>query len=143
VAPASSITVDAYNSSQTPGLASALSRALVGKGYKTGAIAEYSTPLPLTTVTYGAGAAGNAAQIAKYFGVTATASSSVAAGHVQVILSGSATALPPALGGPAATPSATPSASASATSGTPSITTANGNSITVAPNAKYGIPCVY
>ena len=139
--PASSVTVDAYNSSQTTGLAGSLSQALVDKGYKAGAVLEYPTALPLTTVTYGAGAAGNAAQIAKYFGVTATASSSVAAGHVQVILSGSATALPAALGGPAATPAATPSPSDS--SGAPSITTTNGNSITVAPNAKYGIPCVY
>ncbi|MCW2931965.1 MAG: hypothetical protein JWM19_2927 [Actinomycetia bacterium] len=141
VLPASSVTVDAYNSSQTAGLAGTLSQALVAKGYKAGITQEYPTPLPLTTITYGTGAAGNAAQIAKYFGLAATASSSVAAGHVQVILSGSATALPAALGGPAATPSATPSASS--TSGTPSITTTNGNSITVTPNAKYGIPCVY
>jgi LCP family protein required for cell wall assembly len=143
VLPASSVTVDAYNSSQTPGLAGTLSQALTAKGYKAGLVQEYPTPLPLTTITYGAGAAGNAAQIAKYFGLTATASSTVAAGHVQVILGGSVTALPAALGGPAATPSATPSASASPTSVTPGITTANGNAITVAPNAKYGIPCVY
>jgi hypothetical protein len=141
--PASSVTVDAYNSSQTAGLAGTLSQALTAKGYKAGLVQEYPTPLPLTTITYGAGAAGNAAQIAKYFGLTATAGSTVAAGHVQVILGGSVTALPAALGGPAATPSTTPSPTASPTSVTPGITTTNGNAITVAPSAKYGIPCVY
>src|SRR5258708_6255671 len=143
VLPASNVTVDAYNSSQTAGLADTLSKALVKKGYKAGIIQEYPTPLPLTTITYGAGAAGNAAQIAKYFGLTATASSSIAAGHVQVILGGSATALPATLGSQTTTPSATASPSASPTSGTPGITTTNGKAITVAPNAKYGIPCVY
>jgi LCP family protein required for cell wall assembly len=146
--PASSVTVDAYNSSQTPGLAGSLSRALAAKGYEAGIVQEYPTPVPLTTVTYGTGAAGNAAQIAKYFGVTATASSSVAAGHVQVILGGSSTALPAALGGPAAPGAATPSApaapgAASPSASTPSINTVNGDSVTVTPNAKYGIPCVY
>jgi LCP family protein required for cell wall assembly len=135
--PPSSVTVDVYNSGQTTGLAARTSQALAGQGYEAGIVQEYPTPLAQTTVTYGAGAAGNAAQIARYFGVTATASSSVAAGHVQVILSGSSTALPSGLGGPAATPSASSSASA------PSIGTVNGGSVTVAPSAKYGIPCVY
>jgi hypothetical protein len=53
-----------------------------------------------------------------------------------------ATPVPPATtsaagaSGPAS-PAPTPSSSA------PSFTTINGNSITVTPNAKYGIPCVY
>jgi len=134
--PPSSVTVDVYNSGQTTGLAADTSQALVAKGYEAGIVAEYPAPLARTTVTYGAGAAGNAAQIAAYFGVTASASSSVAAGHVQVILSGSSTALPSALGGQG-------SASTGSSASTPSIGSVNGGSITVAPNAKYGIPCVY
>jgi hypothetical protein len=97
------------------------------------------------TVSYGAGTSANAALIARDLGVRATASSSVTAGHVQVILGGSYASLPAALGG-----SSTPAGSSSAqtpgtgsSSATPSYTTANGTSVTVKPNAKYGIPCVY
>jgi LCP family protein required for cell wall assembly len=50
-------------------------------------------------------------------------------------------ATPPATTSPATTSPASPTASAS--SSAPSITTTNGGSITVAPGARYGIPCVY
>ncbi len=72
-----------------------------GKGYKAGITQEYPSPIPLTTVTYGTGAQANAAAIAKDFNVTATASSTVPAGHVQVILGGSVSYLPAAFGGTA------------------------------------------
>ncbi len=151
---ASDVTVNVYNSSQTPNLATDLSAALVKKGYKAGTVAEYPSAIPLTTITYGAGAAAqaNAKVIAKDFGLTATASSSVAAGDVQVILGGSVTFLPAILGGP---PDATPSAPASSTStpntGTSTSTANTGNSnvnsattsLAKQARAKYGIPCVY
>jgi anionic cell wall polymer biosynthesis LytR-Cps2A-Psr (LCP) family protein len=142
--PASGITVDVYNSSQTPHLASDLSAALVKKGYKAGIAQEYPNPIPLTTVTYGTGAQANAAVIAKAFGLTATPSSTVAAGHVQVILGGSVSFLPTAFGGtaPTATATATPSASSTTQQGdshTGQATTA----LEKEAKAKYGIPCVY
>jgi LCP family protein required for cell wall assembly len=142
VPPASTVTADVYNAGQAPGLASEVSRALASKGYVTGAVATASAQQEQTTVTYGAGASANAALIAKDFGVTATASSSVAAGHVQVILGGNATQLPQALGGPAATPTTTPAPTPGATTN-PEIGTTSGDSTTVTANAKYGIPCVY
>jgi anionic cell wall polymer biosynthesis LytR-Cps2A-Psr (LCP) family protein len=151
VPPASDVTVDVYNSSQTPGLAGNLLAALVKKGYRAGSKQEYPSPLPLTTVSYGAGAAAkaHAEQIAKDFDLTATASSSVAAGHVQVILGGSVTFLPSSLGGQStATPSATPSSTSTANTGNTGNT---GNSdvnsartsLGKEAKAKYGIPCVY
>ena len=90
VLPASSVTVDAYNSSQTPNLAATLSQALVAKGYKAG---TPGVPHPATTdhghLRCGSGwQRGPDRQVLRR---DATASSSVAAGHVQVILSGSAT----------------------------------------------------
>ena len=114
--PASAITVDVYNSGQTAHLATDLSVALVKKGYKAGVAEDYPTAIPLTTVTYGTGAQASAAAIAKQFGLTATASSTVAAGHVQVILGGSVTFLPASYGGPARpapSPSGSPTSQAS------------------------------
>jgi hypothetical protein len=124
-----------------------VSQALVAKGYKAGAVQTANAHQSLTTVSYGAGAAANAGVIAKDFGVTATESSSVTAGHVQVILGGNTTAVPAALGGTAATASPTTKATSAATptptSTAPSITTQNGTAVTVKAQAKYGIPCVY
>jgi LCP family protein required for cell wall assembly len=142
--PASSITVDVYNSSQTPHLATDLSDALVKQGYKAGTTAEYPTAIPLTTITYGTGAQANAAAITKQFGLTATESSTVAAGHVQIILGGSVTFLPASFGGQAPTATATASPSSSSTSqqgdsNTSQATTA----LAKEAKAKYGIPCVY
>jgi LCP family protein required for cell wall assembly len=138
VPPASTVTVDVYNGGQTTGLAADVSQALAGKGYVAGAVATASAQQAATTVTYGSGASANAALIAKDFGVTASASSSVTAGHVQVILGGNTTQLPQALGGPAPAPTPTSSATSN-----PEIGTTTGDSTTVTANAKYGIPCVY
>jgi LCP family protein required for cell wall assembly len=147
VPPASDVTVDVYNSSQTQGLAGDLSQALVKKGYRAGLVQDYPTPLPLTTVSYGAGTAAkaHAQQIAKDFSLTATASSSVAAGHVRVILGGSVTFLPGSLGGqPSSTPSATPSSTSAGTVNTGN-SDVNSATTTLGKKAKaeYGIPCVY
>jgi LCP family protein required for cell wall assembly len=143
--PASSVTVDVYNAGAPGGSAGMVSQALVAKGYKAGLVTD-AAHQPLTTVTYGAGASANAAAIAKYFGVTATASSSVAADHVQVYLGRSTTGMPSALSvqssassgsHPASSPTPTPSPTISG------ITNTEGGTVSVAPQAKYGIPCVY
>lgn len=145
--PASSVTVNVENGGAPAGTAGKVLDALVAKGYQEGGPAtDASTDQSLTTVTYGSGAAGNAAQIASDFNVTATASSSVPAGHVLVILGGATLAVPQALGGPAATPAPTSSAGASSAgsaSASASSSAPDGDAITVAPNAKDGIPCVY
>jgi hypothetical protein len=88
-------------------------------------------------VFYGAGASANAARIAGYFGVTATALSSLRAGHVEVLLGSGSTVVPSGLV-PAASPAATPSGGS--TSGGNG---AAGSAVTVTANAKFGIPCVY
>ena len=96
---------------------------------------------------YGTGAEASATKIAGYFnGVTATAGSSVAAGHVDVLLGADATSVPAGIGSTAssASPSSSPSASSPAASPTSSADNGQaGAPVTVAPNAKYGIPCVY
>jgi LCP family protein required for cell wall assembly len=128
-ASASRVTVDVYNGGNTPGLAAEVSAALVKAGYKAGKVANASSQLSTTEVLYGTGASASASKIASLFNVTATASSLVAAGHVEVLLGASAT-LPPSIA------TSTPSTSGSAT---PSPTTgAAGGAV----NAKNGIPCV-
>ena len=125
-AAAAKTTVDVYNGGSTQGLAGLVSAALVKDGYKAGQIGNTSA-LTTTEVLYGTGSAASASKIASLFGVTATASSTVAAGHVEVMLGANA-ALPSA--------SATPTASSSAV---PIPTTgAQGGAVT----AKNGIPCV-
>jgi LCP family protein required for cell wall assembly len=142
--PASDVTVSVYNSSQTPHLATDLSQALGKQGYKAGTVAEYPSAVPLTTVTYGSGAQGNATAIAKQFGLTATPSSTLGSDQVQVIIGGSVTFLPASFGGPAA--STTPSPS-TAGSGTSEAGDSNTNQATTTlekqAKAEYGIPCVY
>ena len=116
--------VDVYNGGSTPGLAGQVSTALVKDGYTAGQIGNTGA-LPTTEVLYGAGSAASAGKIASLFGVTATASATVAAGHVQVML-----------GGNAAVPGAAPTSPSSAV---PLPTTgAQGGAVT----AKNGIPCV-
>ena len=85
------VTVDVYNGGNTPGLAGQVSAALVKDGYKAGQIGNTS-PLATTEVLYGTGASAGAGKIASLFSVTASASSSVAAGHVEVLLGADATA---------------------------------------------------
>jgi LCP family protein required for cell wall assembly len=129
----SQVTVDVYNGGSTPGLAGQVSAALVKDGYTAGQVANTS-PLTATEVLYGTGAAASASKIASQFGVTASASSTVAAGHVQVMLGAGAT-----VPGSAASSSPSPSASSvSASSGPTSSDGAEGGVV----SAKNGIPCV-
>ena len=89
-AAAAKTTVDVYNGGSTPGLAGQVSTALVKDGYQAGQIGNTSA-LATTEVLYGTGSAASASKIAALFGVTATASSTVAAGHVEVMLGANAT----------------------------------------------------
>jgi LCP family protein required for cell wall assembly len=125
-AQAAGTTVDVYNGGSTQGLASQVSEALVKDGFKAGLVGN-SGALPATQVLYGTGSAASASQIAKLFGVSAAASTEVAAGHVQVML-----------GGNAAVPGASPSSSSSSSAVAIPTTGAQGGAV----NAKNGIPCV-
>jgi LCP family protein required for cell wall assembly len=125
-AAAAKTTVDVYNGGSTPGLAGQVSTALVKDGYQAGQIGNTSA-LATTEVLYGTGSAASASKIAALFGVTATASSTVAAGHVEVMLGANAT-VPGASVSPTASSSAVPIPTTGAQGG--------------AVNAKNGIPCV-
>jgi LCP family protein required for cell wall assembly len=127
-AQAAATTIDVFNGGSTQGLAGQVSAALVKDGFRAGQVSN-TTALPTTQVLYGTGAAASGAKIASLFGVSATASATVAAGHVQVNL-----------GGNASVPSASASASPSASS-FPAVlptTGAQGGAVI----AKNGIPCV-
>jgi LCP family protein required for cell wall assembly len=128
----STVTVNVYNGGQTEGLAGQASQALAAKGYMPGVVATATAQQALTTVSYGPGTSANARLIGNDFGVPATASDTVPAGQVQVILGGDALALPQALGGPA------PSSSLP-----PGQVNTEGGTVRVAANARDGIPCVY
>jgi LCP family protein required for cell wall assembly len=144
---ASTVTVDVYNGGSTPGLAAAVSQALVALGYKQGAVADPpqgQTVTAATQVFYGAGASANAAKIAAKIGGGATdkALSTLAAGHVEVLLGTDSTVVPAGLSSATST-SASSSATPSASSTAGADNGDSGGVVTVAPNAKYGIPCVY
>jgi LCP family protein required for cell wall assembly len=127
----SQVTVDVYNGGTTPGLAGQVSAALVKDGYTAGAIANASSQLSTTEVLYGAGTSVYASRIASQFGVTATSSSTMAAGHVEILLGANA-------GVPGGAASSSSSASPS-NSVTPVPTTGpEGGAV----NAQNGIPCV-
>jgi anionic cell wall polymer biosynthesis LytR-Cps2A-Psr (LCP) family protein len=154
----STVTVAVYNGGTQPGLAASVSRDLVALGYKAGVIGIASQQSQAvatgTQVFYGAGASANAAKIATAFGTTATAVTALPAGHVEVLLGSTSTAVPVGLApssastqaagaqvigsqataSGAATPTATPAAGSKSSSG---------DSSAVAPNAPFGIPCVY
>jgi LCP family protein required for cell wall assembly len=149
IPPPSTVTVDVYNGGSTPLLATHVLQALVSAGYKSGVAADPSaqsqTVKSATQVFFGTGAAANAAKIAHYFGVTASALSSLTAGHVEVLLGTASTEVPPAIspashgtGGasPAASPSPTALPTSAANNG------ASGGTVSVKPNAPFGIPCV-
>jgi hypothetical protein len=126
----SQVTVDVYNGGNIAGLAGQVRAALVKDGYTAGKIGN--TPARTTTeVLYGAGASANAGQIASQFNVTATASSAVAAGHVEVLLGADASR-------PASAASTSPSPSPSSSAVPVPSTGAQGGVV----NAKNGIPCV-
>ncbi len=126
-APVPTSTVDVFNGGYTAGLAGNVSAALVKAGYKPGQVADTSYRTT-TAVEYGAGASADAKRVAALFGVTAVASAQVAAGHVEVLLSASATVPQVA----AATPSQSPSPSAVSSSNPAGGAVGIGN----------GIPCV-
>ena len=125
-ADAAKTTVDVYNGGNTAGLAGQVSAALVKDGYRAGLVQNTSV-LTTTEVTYGTGASASAAKIASLFHVTATASATVTAGHVEVMLGADAT-LAEVSGTPAPSSSAVPIPTSGAQGG--------------AVNAKNGIPCV-
>jgi LCP family protein required for cell wall assembly len=140
LAPAAT-TVDVYNGGHATGLARQLSQALTSAGFKAGKVGDIATRSS-TQVLYGNGAQASAAKIAGYFqGVTATAGPSLAAGHVEVLLGTDATSVPAGIGAASTSGTQPASASASATSSAGNGT--GGASVTVKPNAPYGIPCVY
>jgi LCP family protein required for cell wall assembly len=124
----SQVTVDVLNGGNTPGLAAQVSAALVKEGYTAGQIGNTS-PLTTTEVLYGTGASANASEIASMFSVTASAGSTLAAGHVEVLLGADATL-------PAGAASSSPSPSA--LTAPPSSTAPGAGTVT----AKNGIPCV-
>jgi LCP family protein required for cell wall assembly len=122
-------TVDVFNGGNTAGLAARVSAALVKAGYRAGKIGNTSYRAT-TAVSYGAGASGSASKIAGLFGVTATAGSSVAPGHVEVLLGASATV-----------PNMT-TAFALSSSPPPSVLIPSTGPQGGAVHAKGGIPCV-
>jgi LCP family protein required for cell wall assembly len=124
---ASRTTVAVFNGGPTSGLAGRVSAALVKQGFRAGTVGNISAR-GTTAVLYGAGVSASAAAIAKMFGVTATPSTGIAAGNVQVLLGGNAV-FPSALRA-----SATPSPSSIIPSTGP-----QGGAV-IAP--KDGIPCV-
>ncbi len=83
-------TVDVFNGGTTSGLAGSVSAALAKAGYRAGQVANTSYRTT-TVIRYGSGSSANAGKIAAMFGVTAAASSSVAAGHVEILLGAGAT----------------------------------------------------
>jgi anionic cell wall polymer biosynthesis LytR-Cps2A-Psr (LCP) family protein len=162
-APAASVTVDVYNGDPTAaGLAGQVSQALVGLGYKAGKIENASAQTqpvqPGTQIFYGAGAAGNAQQVALQFGASATALGSLPADHVEVLIGSTVTAVPAGIAPTSTATAGTQSVGAQVigsrtaadptTTPTPTSTAGTGSSgtggtVTVAPNAPYGVPCVY
>jgi LCP family protein required for cell wall assembly len=145
VPPASTVTVDVYNGGSTAGLASGVSQALVTRGYKKGAVedasAQSQTVETGSQVFYGAGASVNAAKIATDVGATAKALATLPAGHVEVLTGSTAITVPAGLASAGSSPAASPTASATPTA--PAGSVSGGGTITVAPTAKYGIPCVF
>ena len=121
-------TVDVLNGGNTTGLAGRVSAALTGAGYRAGKVGN-TTSRTTTAVLYGPGTSANASQIAAIFGVTAAASTSVASGHVEILLGSSAT-VPSSLA--TARPQAPPSSAVIPAAGP------QGGAV----RAKNGIPCV-
>lgn len=84
-------TVDIQNAGAMSGAAAGLSAALTTRGYREGTVGNRSTGggAVSTSITYGAGAEADATQLGETLGgVTPTASTSVAAGHILVVLGG-------------------------------------------------------
>nr|WP_237748264.1 LCP family protein [Nocardia brasiliensis] len=84
-------TVDIQNAGTVSGAAATLSAALTTRGYREGTLGNRSTASGTvsTSITYGAGAEADATQLGETLGgLTPTASTSVAPGHVLVVLGG-------------------------------------------------------
>jgi LCP family protein required for cell wall assembly len=122
-------TVDVLNGGNTAGLAARVSAALVKAGYRAGEVSNTSSRAT-TAVLYGAGASASAKKIAGLFGVTAAASTSVAAMHVEILLGASAV-MPTMSNATAVSPSSSPSVVIPSTG-------PQGGAV----HAKDGIPCV-
>ncbi len=139
----SQVTVDVLNGGNTQGLAGQVSTALVKDGFTAGQVGNTGA-LATTQVLYGTGTEASATKIASLFGVTATASSTIAAGHVQVLLGADATV--PGGAASTSTNSASPSPSPSPSTSTSSASASASASSTApgagAVTAKNGIPCV-
>jgi LCP family protein required for cell wall assembly len=138
--------VDVLNGGAASGLAAEMSQALTEAGFKAGEVGN-AAPQSSTQVLYGTGGAASAAKVASYFnGVTATASSRVAPGHVELVLGPDAVSVPASItAGSATSATSSPTASPSP-SATPTSSSNNGQAgapVTVSPSAPYGIPCVY
>jgi hypothetical protein len=122
-----------------------VSQALVSRGYKPGAVkdaSDQSQPVkPGSQVFYGAGASANAAKIATEADATASALATLPAGHVEVLIGSTVTAVPAGLAPAGSSPASSPSPSAAPSA--PAGSVSGGGTITVAANAKYGIPCVH
>jgi len=151
--PAAKVTVDVINNGAPAGTAGNVLTALAARGYKAGTAGNPpagTSAQSLTTVSYGTGAAVNAAAIAKYFGpgITVTASSSLTADRVLVTLGVATQAVPASLAGHAhtstpATSRSSGNGSAGSTSGTAHALTPQEKQWAAEAKAKYGIPCVY
>lgn len=166
--PAAKVTVDVINNGAPAGTAHDVLMALAARGYTAGTAGNPpagTQAQSLTTVSYGAGAAANAAAIAKYFGpdLAVTASKSLQADHVMITLGVATQAVPASLTGAGPTPTSATSKSAgggsasggSARGGSASGGSARGTSgaahartpeekrVAARAKDKYGIPCVY
>jgi LCP family protein required for cell wall assembly len=139
--PDSDVTVAVYNGGTAPGLAGNVSQAITSLGYKAGTVADATdqsqTVTAATQVFYGAGAAGNAAQLATDFGATAKTLTSLPADRVEVLLGTGSTTVPAGL---SSTTSPSPTSSTSTSAGNDGQT---GGAVTVTSKAPYGVPCVY
>jgi hypothetical protein len=93
-------------------------------------------------VFYGTGASANAAKIANYFGATVVPLKSLPAHHVEVLIGTGSTVVPAGLTA-ASTSTSTKTPTSSASSSSAGNNGAVGGAVTVANNAKYGVPCVY
>jgi LCP family protein required for cell wall assembly len=143
---ASTVTVDVYNGDlNAAGLAGEVSRALVSRGYKAGAVGDASAqPQTVKTgsrVFYGAGASANAAKIATDVGATASALATLPAGHVEILIGSTVTAVPAGLAPAGTSPASSPTASTAPSA--PAGSVDGGGALIVTANAKYGIPCVH
>jgi LCP family protein required for cell wall assembly len=128
----SNAVVDVLNGGHTHGLAAQVTTQLASAGYRVGKPGNTSYR-STTAVLYGAGAAAEGKRLATTFGAAATASTSIAAGHVEILLGATATA-----------PASVPAISTADVSPTPSPTSVIP---TTGPQggpviAKDGIPCV-